>query len=339
MKTSSMKAAYIERPGPPENIIYGDLPIPRPQGSQVLVRVEAVALNPVDTYIRSGSFKMDLPQPYILGCDLAGVVEDVGPEASRFSKGARVWGSNQGVHGRQGTFAEYAVVDECWLYPIPEEVSFQDAAAMALVGITAHLGLFHKAGLKSGERVFVNGGTGGVGSCVVQMARAIGARVMTTAGTDQKVRLCRRLGAEVAVNYKSDDVEAALQAFGPIDVWFETLREQDVDRIIRHMALGGRIVVMAGCGARPPFPVGAFYGKDCSLFGFVIFNAPPEQQRKCAAEINRWMARARVRPLIDRVMGLHETAAAHRLQEENTLLGAGTLCGKIVLVPRGRGDG
>jgi len=335
MKTASMKAAYIQRPGPPESIIYGDLPVPRPEGTQVLVRVEAVAVNPVDTYIRSGSFQIDLPEPYILGCDLAGVVEEVGPEARRFSKGARVWGSNQGVQGRQGTFAEYVVVDECWLYPIPEEVSFQDAAAMSLVGITAHLGLFHKANLKSGERVFVPGGTGGVGSCVVQMARAIGARVMTTAGSDAKVRLCRQLGAAVAVNYKTDDAEAALHSSGPIDVWFETLREQDFDRIVCHMALGGRIVVMAGHDARPPFPVGPFYAKDCSLFGFVIFNAPPEQQRKCAAEINRRMARGRVRPLIDRVMGLHEAAAAHRLQEENTLLGTGALCGKIVLVPQG----
>jgi len=332
-----MKAAYIEQPGPPESIIYGDLPCPRPEVAQVLVRVEAVALNPVDTYIRSGSFRIDLPQPYIVGCDLAGVVEEVGPDATRFSKGARVWGSNQGVQRRQGTFAEYAAVDERWLYPIPEDVSFQDAAAISLVGITAHLGLFREAGLKAGQSVFVNGGSGGVGSCVVQMARAIGARVMTTAGTDEKVRLCRRLGAQVAVNYKSDDVDAALEAFGPIDVWFETLREQDFDRIVKHMGLGGRIVVMAGRDARPPFPVGPFYGKDCSLLGFVIFNAPPEEQRKCAAEINRWLARGRVRPLVDRVMGLHETAAAHRLQEENTLLGAGTLSGKIVLVPQQQG--
>ncbi len=329
-----MKAAYIEKPGPPESIIYGDLPAPKPKGAEVLVRVEAVAVNPVDTYIRSGSFPMDLPQPYIVGSDLAGVVEEVGPEAERFEKGARVWGSNQGVQGRQGTFAEYAAVDERWLYPMPEQVAFQDAAAVPLVGITAHLGLFRQAGLKTGERVFVHGGSGGVGSCVVQMARAIGARVMTTAGSDAKVRLCRRLGAEVALNYKSDDVEAALQAFGPVDIWFETLREQDFDQMVNHMALGGRIVLMAGRDARPPFPVGAFYTKDCSLLGFVIFNAPPEEQRKCAAEINRWLARGRLRPLVDRVMGLHETAAAHRLQEENTLQGAGTLSGKIVLVPQ-----
>ena len=189
----------------------------------MLVKVEAVAVNPVDTYIRAGMYPIDLPQPFMIGCDLAGVVEAVGPEVTKYQAGDRVWGSNQGLLGRQGTFAEYAAVDECWLYPTPEEVSDQDAAAIALVGITAHLGLFREAQLKVGENVFINGGTGGVGSCVIQMARAVGARVIATAGSDEKVRICRELGANVAVNYKTDDVDAALGKFGAIDVWFETL--------------------------------------------------------------------------------------------------------------------
>ena len=204
-----MKAAYIEKPGPPENIIYGNLPKPKPADNQVLVKVKAVAVNPVDTYIRAGMYPMDLPQPFIVGCDLAGEVEAVGSAVTKYRRGDRVWGSNQGLLGRQGTFAEYAAVDECWLYPTPEEVSDEDAAAVALVGITAHLGLFRDAQLKMGEKVFVNGGAGGVGSCVVQMARAVGARVLTTAGSDEKVRTCLQLGANVAVNYKTDDVDAA----------------------------------------------------------------------------------------------------------------------------------
>ena len=156
-----MKAAYIEKPGPAEKIIYGNLPKPKPADNQVLVKVKAVAVNPVDTYIRAGMYPMDLPLPFVVGCDLAGVVEAVGPSVTKFQKGDRVWGSNQGLLGRQGTFAEYAAVDECWLYPTPEEVSDQDAAAVALVGITAHLGLFRDARLKTGENVLVNGGTGG----------------------------------------------------------------------------------------------------------------------------------------------------------------------------------
>ena len=103
-----------------------------------------------------------------------------------------------------------------------------------------------------GEKVFVNGGTGGVGSAVVQMARAVGARVFTTAGSEEKVQLCRQHGANVAVNYKTGDVEAALHKFGPIDVWWETLREQNLDLAVAHMAMRGRIIVMAGRESRPP---------------------------------------------------------------------------------------
>jgi NADPH:quinone reductase len=328
-----VKAAYIEKPGPPENIIFGNLPKPKPADNQVLVKVQAVAVNPVDTYIRAGMYPMDLPQPFVIGCDLAGVVEAVGSAVTKFQKGDRVWGSNQGLLGRQGTFAEYAAVDECWLYPTPEEVSDQDAAAAALVGITAHLGLFRDGQLKMGEKVFVNGGTGGVGSCVIQMARAVGARVFTTAGSDERVRICQQLGANMAINYKTDDLDEALGKFGAIDVWFETLREQDFDRILKHLAFRGRILVTAGRESRPPLPVGPFYVKDAKLFGFAMFNAPPEEQRKCAAEINRWLAKGKLRPRIARVMPLKETAAAHRLQEENTIGKAGTLAGKIVLRP------
>ena len=107
--------------------------------------------------------------------------------------------------------------------------------------------------------MFVSGGSGGVGSCVIQMARAVGARVLATAGSKEKVQVCRQLGANVAVNYKTDDLDAALGKFGPIDVWFETRREQDFERAVEHLALRGRIIVMAGRDARPKFPVGPFY--------------------------------------------------------------------------------
>ena len=138
------------------------------------MKVKAVAVNPIDTYIRSGMVAMELPKPFVVGCDLAGVVEAVGPDVARLKLGDRVSGSNQGLLGRQGTFAEFAAVEERWLYPIPEGVAERDAAALALVGITAHLGLFRDAQLKVGENVFVHGGSGGVASCVVQMAHAVG---------------------------------------------------------------------------------------------------------------------------------------------------------------------
>jgi NADPH2:quinone reductase len=330
-----MKAAYIKQVGPPENITFGDLPTPEPTGAQVLVRVTAVAVNPIDTYLRSGAVKMELPLPFIVGCDLAGVVERCGPEVQRLKPGTRVWGSNQGLMGRQGTFAEFAAVDETWLYPTPDGVSDQQAAAGALVGITAHLGLVRFAKLAAGETLFVNGGSGGVGSTVVQMAKAIGARAVTTAGSNEKVEACRALGADLALNYRTDDVDAAIRHFVPggVNLWWETLREPNFERTVPLLAPRGRMIVMAGREARPVFPVGPFYVKDCSLFGFAMFNATPDEQRASASDINRWLASGQLKPRIDRVLPLAEAAEAHRLQEENTLQKAGTLTGKIVLTP------
>lgn len=330
-----MKAAYINEPGPAESIVVDELPTPEPKGSEVLVRVAAAAVNPVDTYIRGGAIQMPLPRPFIVGCDLAGVVEAVGPQAKRFKVGDRVWGSNQGLLGRQGTFAEYAAVEEDWLYPTPDGVDDGAAAACSLVGITAHLGLVRDAKLQSGERLFVNGGTGGVGSMVVQMAKALGGRVITTAGSDEKVAACHELGADEAINYKREDVAARVKGFAPdgVNVWWETLREPNFDQTVELLAPRGRMVLMAGRDARPPFPVGPFYVKGCQLYGFAMFNATPDEQRAAADDINRHLVSGAIKPRIDRVMPLAETAIAHKLQEESTVGKSGTLAGKIVVRP------
>ena len=134
-----MKAAYIEETGPPERIVFGEVKRPNPSRGQVLVRVGAASLNPIDTYVRSGLVAMELPQPYVLGCDLAGTVEAVGANVTAFEPGQRVWGSNQGLLGRQGTFSEYVSVDTEWLYPTPDGVDDMEAAAMALVGRWTHM--------------------------------------------------------------------------------------------------------------------------------------------------------------------------------------------------------
>lgn len=330
-----MKAAYILETGPADKIIYGDLPTPEPVGAQVLVKVGAVSVNPIDTYIRNGANYWELPKPYILGGDVAGTVVAVGPEATRFKVGDRVWGSNQGLMGRQGTFAEYCAIDECWLYGTPPGVSDEAAAACALVGITAHLGLFANARLQAGELLLVNGGSGGVGSMVVQMAKAVGARVITTAGSLAKVAACKELGADLALNYKTDDVAAQVRAYAPsgVNVYWETVREPNFDAIVPLLAERGRIVLMAGRDARPVFPVGPFYVKGCSLHGFVMFKAMPDEQRRCADDINRWLANGQLQPVIGKVLPLSEADTAHKLQEANTLQKADTLQGKIVLKP------
>jgi NADPH2:quinone reductase len=328
-----MKAAFITQTGAPEVIHFGDLPDPKPGRKQCLIKVAAVDVNPIDVYIRSGMIPAKLNFPWILGRDLAGTVVEAGPGVKRFKPGDRVWASNQGTDGRPGTFAALAAVDEQWLNPIPAGVSEQDAVALSLVGITAHLGLSRDARLKAGETIFVNGGSGGVGSAVLQMAKALGARVVTTAGTDEKARICRELGADLALNYKTQDVDSAVKEFAPkgLNVWWETLREPNFERSVSLLGLRGRMIIMAGRDARPTFPVGPFYVKDCSLHGFAMFNATPREQRAAAADINQWLSEGKLKARIDRVLPLAQAAEAHRLQEESTVRKTGGLAGKIVL--------
>jgi NADPH2:quinone reductase len=331
-----MKAAYIEATGGPEVIRYGDLPRPSPGEGQVLVRVGAASLNPIDLYIRSGVVKMPLPKPFIPGCDLAGTVEVVGPGVKNYRPGDRVWGSNQGLQGRQGTLAEYVCAGEEWLYPTPAGVSDAEASASALTGITAHLGLFQCGHLQSGEILFVNGGTGGVGSMVAQMAKAAGAQVITTVGSPEKAELCRSWGIDHVLNYKSEDVLAAVQRIvgeRGVNVWYETQREPDFLKTVPAMARRGRIVIIAGRQAQPVFPVGPFYVKDLSLHGFAMFNATAQEQRRSADDINRLLAEKKLHVVIGRTFPLAEAAAAHKLLEDNTLHRAGTLMGKVVVVP------
>ena len=330
-----MKAAYINQTGPPEVIIYGDLATPKPRRTECLVKVAAVDVNPIDTYIRGGIIPAKLKFPYILGRDLAGTVMEAGPGVKRFRTGERVWATGQGTAERSGTFAEFAAVDERCLYPIPDGVNDEEIVAVSLVGITAHFGLLRNAKLRAGETLFVNGGSGGVGSCVVQIAKILGARVITTAGTDEKVKSCLELGADAAVNYKTQDVGAAIREFAPdgVNVWWETLREPDFERTFSHLSMRGRIVVMAGRDARPVFPVGPFYTRDCSVLGFAMFNATPREMRAAAMDLNPWVAEGKLKPRIDRVLPLARAAEAHRLQEESTIKKTGLLSGKLVLKP------
>lgn len=328
-----MKAAYIEQTGPPENIKVGDLPAPVPGPGQALVKVRAVALNPIDLYIRAGMVAFPLAFPYVIGCDLAGTVEEVGPGCKRLKKGDRVWGSNQGLLGRQGVASELAAIDEHWLYPTPTLLPDDQAAGMALVGITAHLGLFRFGNLQTGETVYVPGGSGGVGSMVVQMAKAAGARVATSAGSPDHMELCKSSGADLVLNYKTDDVPAKLREFAPdgYDVWYETQREPNLEVAVHLLRKGGRMILMAGRAAMPALPLGAFYPRNCSLLGFAMFNATPEEQRRAADDINRWAEAGQLRPVVGRVFPLAEAAEAERFLEQNTLGGAGTLSGKVVI--------
>lgn len=332
-----MQAAYITETGDPSVIHYGELPNPTLGVGEVLVKVGAVAVNPIDTYIRGGIIAMPLKFPYIPGCDLAGTIESVGLKVRRFKVGDRVWGSNQGLFGRQGTFSEYAVIDEKWLYPTPPTETDAEAAAGALVGITAYLGLFRFARLQTAELVFVNGGSGGIGSSVIQQAKAAGAHVMTTVGNTAKAAYCKSLGADIVLDYNSPTLDDEIRHYsapkGGINIWFETLREPTLERTVGMMAPRGRILLMAGRQARPDFPLGPFYTKDLAMLGFAMFNASPDEQRECATAINDLYVRNGWHPAVGITLPLSQAAAAHQLQEDNTLGKKGTLSGKIVLIP------
>ena len=211
-------------------------------------------------------------------------------------------------------------------------------AAAALVGITAHLGLFRCAHLQAGETVFVNGGTGGVGSMAVQMARAAGARVITTVGSAEKASRAR-LGGRPRLEL-SDRRRAGQDSRGsPRDrgcrCGLKTQRRSPTWCSVELLSKRGRMVILAGRQAQPIFPVGPFYVKDLSLFGFAMFNASADEQRICAHDMNRWLAENKLQAPIGRTFALAEAAAAHRLLEDNTLHQAGTLTGKIALTITG----
>ncbi len=170
---------------------------------------------------------------------------------------------------------------------------------------------------------------------VLQMAKRAGARVIATAGSDEKGERCRELGADIIINYNTEnELEAILKAAPQgIDIFWETLREPNIENIVSVMKDRGRIVIMAGRDARPEFPVGPFYVKCLQLFGFVMFKASADELRACANDINSWLADGSLKAQISRTLPLSAAADAHQLQEDNTLGKAGTIAGKIVLNP------
>ena len=327
-----MKAVFFTATGTTDVLQYGELPTPEPKAGELRVKVRAATVNPIDLYVRSGLAAIGGPFPFVTGRDFAGTVDAVGPNVTRFKVGDRVWGANQGSGGRTGSCADLCITGEGFAHSVPVNVSDEQAAACALVGITAHLGLFHCGQLKAGEWVHVSGGTGGVGMMVIQMAKAAGAKVSTSVGSDEKAALAKSLGADAVFNHKTDDVPAKVkETSGGLNLWYETQPPGDLDKVIDAMASRGRIVVMAGRMAKPTFTNGPFYVKGLSMHGFAMFNFTAMEQQVCAEAINGWLAAGKLKAIIGARFPLSETAAAQRLQEENTLKKAGTLTGKIVL--------
>ncbi|MFD1931134.1 NADPH:quinone reductase [Nonomuraea mangrovi] len=309
----TMTAAYITRPGPADEIRVGRLPVPEPGSSEVLVKVLALAVNHVDTFVRSGAYRTRLPYPFVIGRDLVGSVVT---EAPGFAPGDLVWSNSLGLDGRQGSFSEYAAVPADRLYHLPGGVNPENAVASLHTAATAHLGLFKQAGLQVGETVVVTGAGGGVGTATVQLAAAAGARVIATAREDD-VDWCRRCGADEVVDYSDPDMYAEIAKLAPdgVNVFWDNSGRHHLEQTVPLLALGGRMIIMAGLATAPVLPVGQLYTRDASLRGFVISNATVPELAAAATAINHLLARGTLVSRIGTRLPLTEAARSHRLQE------------------------
>ena len=326
-----MRAVRIHEDGGPEVLVLEEAPDPVAGPGEVLVRLRASALNHLDIWIRKGL--PSVPKPRILGADGAGVVDAVGEGVNGFELGERVV-LNPGIeagggrihvigeHG-DGTNAELIAVPATNVHPIPDGLSFEEAAAFPLVFETAYRMLVTRAGLREGEWVLAWGIGGGVSTATLAIGKALGAKVIVTSSSEAKLEHARQLGADAAVNHTTGDVKAAVQeATGGrgADVVVESVGEATWATSLQVVAPGGRITVCgATSGPNPPAALHRVWWKQLSILGSTMGTG---EDFAGAYEL---VASGRARPVVDTVLPLEEIRAAHERLE------AGEQLGKIVL--------
>jgi NADPH:quinone reductase-like Zn-dependent oxidoreductase len=313
-----MHAAYIGHLGGADVIRYGELPVPSIGPKQVLVRVEAVTVDPVDIFIRSGAFQTEFHFPFIIGRDLVGTVATTGSDVTRFGLSERVWCNSLGYDGRQGSFAEYASVDQDRLYTLPPGVDPVEAVAVLHPAATAFSGLVdHVGGVHPGQTFLVGGGAGNVGSSVVQMAGAMGAEVIATAHGAEDDAWCRRWGAKEVVDYHDPDLEAKVPRAAPdgVDVVWNTSGHYGLDLAVSVLAPGGCLVFMSAPTQQPVFPVVPFYTRNIRALGFALSDATVTQLAECARAINQLLPAGALGARIGKVLPLSQAAEAQHLVE------------------------
>jgi NADPH2:quinone reductase len=241
-----MLAMLMRQPGGPEVLTETELPMPElASPTDVLVRLYAAGVNPVDTKIRAKGPMLPETLTAVLGCDGAGVVEAVGDAVTRFKPGDAVWYCHGGLGGPHGNYAEYAVVDESIAQPKPASLSFEQAAAAPLVLITAWESLHDRARIAADDRVLIHAGAGGVGHVAIQLARIAGARVATTVSSAEKADFAHRLGAELTIDYPREDLVGAIADWSlgrGVDICFDTVGPAVFARSIEVMAVYGDLV-------------------------------------------------------------------------------------------------
>lgn len=323
-----MRAAYLTSLGPPDVIRVGELPDPTPGHTELLIRTDAVAVNPVDARIRAGLVHTELPMPFVVGRDVAGVVEACGDGAGRFTPGQRVWCNSLGHAGRQGPTAGYAVAPADRVYPLPDGVDPVAAVAVAHPAATAWLALVRHARVRPGERVLVHGAAGNVGRALVELAHECGAVVTGTARPDDHEEI-RRLGATHAVSYRDPQLTDGLAGRAPegYDVVVDTAGRNDLAATVPLLAPGARVVVLAATGGGPAaLPVRALYTGDRRILGFAITNASVADLADAAAWIGHRLASGGLRPGAVEELPIDAAADAHRRIESGVR-------GRLVLRP------
>jgi NADPH2:quinone reductase len=324
-----MKAIRVHKFGGPEVLQLEEVPDPKPGEGQVLVRIHAVGVNPVETYVRSGAYAALPTLPYIPGGDGAGVVKALGPGVTELKVGDRVYRTGTAGERMTGAYAELAVCQVGQLKPLAPAVSFAQGAAVNVPYATAYRGLFHKARATPGETVLVHGASGGVGVAAVQLANAAGLTVIGTAGTERGRRLVREQGAHHVLDHTAPDYLAEvgrLTGGRGADVIIENLAnvnlQKDLDVVARH----GRIVVIGNRGTIEINPRGTM-SKDATILGLSLPNATPDELASIHAALIAGLANGTLRPVVGRELPLKDAAAAH-----TAVLEPGAY-GKIVLIP------
>lgn len=307
-----MKAMVLNSFGGPASFELCDVPKPVPQAGQVLVRVHATSVNPLDYQVRRGDYPDLVPLPAITGHDVSGVVEAVGPGVTAFVPGDEVWYTPQIFDGA-GSYAEYHVAAESIIGKKPASLSHLEAASLSLVGGTAWEALVVRAALKAGESVLIHGGAGGVGHVAIQLAKAMSARVFTTV-RQANAEFVRTAGADVIIDYENEDyVDAVLRETSGhgVDVVFDTIGGNTLSRSPDALAQLGRVVSIVDI-AQPQNLIQA-WGKNAS-YHFVF----TRQNRGKLDELSALVERGQLRPQVGAVYPLADIALAHaRLESPN----------------------
>jgi NADPH2:quinone reductase len=318
-----MRAIVVGRFGGPEVMRIEEVADPVPGEGQVLVRLHAAGVNPVDTYIRSGQYAQQAHLPYTPGIDGAGVVESVGPGVRHRKVGDRVYIA----WSLSGTYAEKVLCTEFQTHPLPDGISFGQGAAIGVPYGAAYRALFQKAAALPGETLLVHGASGGVGIAAVQLARAAGLRVIGSAGSDQGRELVLQAGAHAVLDHHQADHLAQtgkLTCGAGVDVILEMLANVNLGDDLTALAKGGRVVVVGSRGRVEIDPRDAM-GREAVIIGMTLFSATERELKSMHAAFAAGLENGTLRPVVSRELPLADAAIAHREVIETSTLG------KIVL--------